>query len=81
MSAATTAPMTEYVVFVLFAGGVRQQEAMLQTYLAESQNEDVEGNILYNMLNGAPPDDKIAYGIDDQVNDIVGRFPISPILS
>ncbi len=73
-------PMAEHVVFVLFAGGVRQQEAVLQRYLADGQNEDVEGNILYNMLAGAPPETKIAYGIDDLDNDIVGRFPIDRIL-
>jgi hypothetical protein len=62
LSATTTAPLSEYVVFVLFAGGVRQQESVLQRYLAEGQNENVEGNIMYNMLTGPPPDDKIAYG-------------------
>ncbi len=76
----TTAPMSEYVVFVLFAGGVRQQEAVLQRYLAEGQNENVEGNIMYNMLTGAPPDDKIAYGLDDTANNIIGGIPIDPIL-
>ena len=76
----TTSMMADHVVFVLFAGGVRQQESVLQQYLAGSQNEDVEGNILYNMLSGAPPETKIAYGVDDQVNDIVGRFPIDPLL-
>jgi hypothetical protein len=72
--------MAEHVVFVLFAGGVRQQEAVLKRYLAGSQNEQIEGNIMYNMLAGAPPADKIAYGIDDTVNQIVGAYPISPIL-
>jgi len=80
LSATTTAPLSDYVVFVLFAGGVRQQEAVLQRYLAEGQNEDVEGNIMYNMLSGAPPDDKIAYGLDDTVNNIIGGIPIDPIL-
>lgn len=80
LSRRTTAPMAEHVVFVLFAGGVRQQEAVLKRYLAEGQNEDVEGNILYNMLTGAPPDDKIAYGLDDTVNNIIGGIPIDPIL-
>lgn len=72
--------MADHVVFVLFAGGVRQQESVLQQYLAGSQNEDVEGNILYNMFSGVPPETKIAYGIDDNVNDIIGRFPIDPLL-
>lgn len=51
-----------HVVFVLFAGGVRQQESVLQRYLDDSQNQPYPGNILYNMMNGAPPTDKIVYG-------------------
>lgn len=81
LRAQTTAPMADHVVFVLFAGGVRQQESVMKRYLAESQNEDIEGNIMYNMLDGPPPEDKIAYGIDDQVNNIVGRFPIDKLLA
>ena len=55
--------LAQHVVFVLFAGGVRQQESVLQRYLADSQeNDPYEGNIMYNMLNGAPPELKIAYG-------------------
>lgn len=80
LGAMTRPPLAEHVVFVLFAGGVRQQESVLQRYLAEGQNENVEGNILYNMLTGAPPDDKIAYGKDDTVNNIIGAIPIDPIL-
>jgi len=76
----TAPPLADYVVFVLFAGGVRQQESVLKRYLAEGQNEDVEGNILYNMLTGAPPDDKIAYGLDDTANNIIGGIPIDPLL-
>lgn len=76
----TQAPLADHVVFVLFAGGVRQQESVLQRYLAEGQNENIEGNIMYNMLTGAPPDDKIAYGQDDTANNIIGGIPINPIL-
>lgn len=80
LSATTTPPLADYVVFVLFAGGVRQQESVLQRYLAEGQNENIEGNIMYNILTGAPPIDKIAYGQDDLVNNIIGGIPIDPIL-
>ena len=80
INARTSPWMSEHVVFVLFAGGVRQQESVLQLYLAGSQNENVEGNILYNLLDGEPPETKIAYGIDDINNNIIGRFPIDPIL-
>jgi hypothetical protein len=72
--------MAKHVVFVQFAGGLRQQESVLQRYLAGSQNEQVEGNIMYNLLDGPPPEDKIAYGIDDKKNNIVGAFPINPLL-
>lgn len=80
LSSTTTSLMSDHVVFVLFAGGVRQQEAVSQLYLAGSQNENVEGNIFYNMLQGAPPETKIAYGLDDTENNIVGHFPIDPLL-
>ena len=80
ISKRTTSMMADHVVFVLFAGGVRQQDSVLQRYLAGSQNEDVEGNILYNMFSGPAPETKIAYGVDDIENEIVGRFPIDPLL-
>ncbi|MCB0793934.1 MAG: hypothetical protein KDB88_04285 [Flavobacteriales bacterium] len=54
--------LASHVVFVLFAGGVRQQESVLQRYLDDSQGEPYAGNIMYNMLNGAPPTQKIVYG-------------------
>ncbi len=55
--------LAQHVVFVMFAGGVRQQESVLQRYLMDSQPIDpYEGNIMYNMLTGAAPEMKIAYG-------------------
>nr|MBS0037347.1 hypothetical protein [Saprospiraceae bacterium] len=79
LNAQTSPAMSEHVVFVLFAGGVRQQEAVLKRYLAGSQNENIEGNIMYNMLEGEPPEDKIAYGRDDIQNNIIGAHPIDRI--
>ena len=79
LNAQTTPAMSEHVVFVLCAGGVRQQEAVLKRYLAGSQNENIEGNIMYNMLEGAAPEDKIAYGTDDTQNNIIGAHPIERI--
>lgn len=67
--------MAQHVVFVLFAGGVRQQESVLKRYLGDSQNDPYEGNIMYNMLNGAPPELKIAYG-----TGLGGINPIPSIL-
>lgn len=70
--------LAKHVVFVLFAGGVRQQDAVLQQYLDGSQNESIPGNILYNLLDGEAPVDKIVYGVD---GNRPGEIPISPILS
>ena len=35
--------LAQHVVLVMFAGGVRQQESVLQRYLADSQGEPYEG--------------------------------------
>lgn len=67
--------LASHVVFVLFAGGVRQQESVLQRYLDDSQGEPYAGNILYNMLNGAAPTQKIVYG-----TGLGGINPIPSIL-
>lgn len=72
-----------HIVFVAFAGGVRQQESVLQRYLTDSQGlvgSAYEGNIMYNMLNGASPTDKIVYGIDP-ASGLAGSQPIPTILS
>ena len=67
---------SEHVVMVMFAGGVRQQESVLKRYVDDSQGEPYPGNIMYNMLNGAPPTAKIVYGTGDG-----GIDPIPAILS
>lgn len=77
--AQTNAALADHVVFVLFAGGVRQQESVLKRYLSDSQGLDIEGNILYNLLEGAPPELKIVYGTDTPDGQPGGQ-PISPIL-
>lgn len=61
--AASGRQMAGHVVLVMFAGGVRQQESVLQRYLEGSQeNDPYAGNIMYNMLNGDAPVQKIVYG-------------------
>lgn len=77
--ARTGVQMAEHVVVVLFAGGVRQQESMLQRYLAESQNLNIEGNIMYNILPGDVPELKIVYGVVSSDGQPGGQ-PIDPIL-
>jgi len=80
--AATPDPKSEYVIYVLFAGGVRQQEATLQGYLHTSQDLDSSfaGNIMPNMLQGAMPTKKIAFGTTSP-GGTVGDTPIPKILS
>lgn len=68
----------DHVVFVLMAGGLRQQETVLQRYLDDSQGVPIPGNILYNMLDGAPPAQKIVYGT---TGNLQGDTPIPAILS
>jgi hypothetical protein len=62
----------------MFAGGVRHQEAIQQLYISEQPMETEQGNIMYNMLNGAAPTSKIVYGTDGLGN---GDLPIPQILS
>ncbi len=78
--ARTTAELADHVVYVLFAGGVRQQESVLRQYLAGSQGVDIEGNIMYNMLNGAPPDRKVVYGTTPS-GEPTGSLPIPALLN
>ena len=76
--ASSGSAMADHVVFVAFAGGVRQQESVLQRYLLDSQSYSSEGNIMYNLLNGNAPTDKIVFGTDGVVD---GDTPIPQILS
>lgn len=78
--AATGSQLAEHVVFVLFAGGVRQQESVLQRYLADSQGlSNIEGNIMVNMLNGQQPQTKVVYGTDPVIGP-KGSVPIPKLL-
>jgi len=79
--AASGQQMAQHVVYVLFAGGVRQQESVLQRYLEDAQNKPgLAGNIMYNILNGDPPTQKIAYGTDPQ-QGTKGSLPIPRLLN
>ncbi len=74
--AKTGQQLAQHVVVVLFAGGVRQQEAVLQRYLADSQGLNIEGNIMSNLLTGSAPDDKVVYGTSAS-----GSIPIPQLLT
>ncbi len=72
--------LAEHVVYVMFGGGVRQQESVLQRYLEDSQpgTDGVNpGNILYNMLDGEAPFQKIVYGT---TTELPGDTPIPKVL-
>jgi hypothetical protein len=61
--ARTNTPKAEYVVLVMFAGGVRQQESVLQRYLEDSQMVGgAAGNIMPNLFKGNLPTKKIVFG-------------------
>ncbi|MEY3398311.1 MAG: hypothetical protein RL220_905 [Bacteroidota bacterium] len=67
----------DHVVLVMFAGGVRHQESIGMRYLDDAQiGEPYPGNIMYNMLTGAPPTQKIVYGTGEG-----GINPIPAILN
>ena len=85
--AKTNNQRAQHVVLVMFAGGVRHQEAALQGYLQLGQgikisslnNSDNAGNIMPNLFNGPAPDatkTPIIYG-----SGSTGNTPIPPILS
>ncbi len=79
--AASGEQKAKHVLFVMFGGGIRQQESVLQRYLMDAQptaDGANEGNIMYNLFEGAPPTRKIVYGND---GNLPGDTPIAKILS
>ncbi|MEX0810768.1 MAG: hypothetical protein WD048_01040 [Chitinophagales bacterium] len=58
--AATGNRLANHVVFVLFGGGIRNQESVEQAYLAH-QGLPTQGNVMENMLNGAAPSSNQVY--------------------
>jgi hypothetical protein len=56
----TGARVVNHVVYVLFAGGIRQQESVDQQYLA-NQGFVTQGNVMNNMLAGAAPTNNLVY--------------------
>lgn len=58
--AASGTRLVDHVVFVLFAGGIRNQEAVKQQYLV-GQGQGVTGNVMENMLTGSRPSSSLVY--------------------
>lgn len=55
--AATGNRVANHVVFVLFAGGIRQQESVGQQFISNQNGFSEQGNIMQNMLAGNTPSD------------------------
>lgn len=70
--APTGSRIADHVVFVLFAGGIRNQESVEQQYL-QGQGMTTSGNVLNNMLEGTAPTNNIIY---DQWDPILSQ-PLS----
>ena len=58
--ARTGARAINHVVYVVFGGGIRQQESVMQRYLT-SQGAGPAGNVMYNMLSGSAPSGSLLY--------------------
>ncbi len=58
--ASTGARLVNHVVYVVFGGGIRNQESVGQQYLA-NQGLVTQGNIMENMLSGVAPSSNIVY--------------------
>jgi len=53
--ASTGSRVVNHVVFVLFAGGVRNQESVGQQFVSAQTGFSTSGNLMNNMLSGAAP--------------------------
>jgi len=53
--------VVNHVVFVLFGGGLRQQETVEQAYISSQAGQNTSGNILNNMLAGSAPTQNLVY--------------------
>jgi len=59
--AATGSRVVNHVVYVLFAGGIRNQESVDQQYLMNQNSSLPEGNVMNNMLSGAAPSGNLIF--------------------
>ncbi len=53
--------LANHVVYVLFAGGVRNQESVDKLYTSTQEGESTKGNIMPNMLSGNAPANNLIY--------------------
>ena len=59
--AATGSRVVNHVVYVLFAGGIRNQESVGQQFLMNQNNSLPQGNVMNNMLTGAAPSSNLIH--------------------
>jgi hypothetical protein len=53
--------IANHVVFVLFAGGLRNQETVDKLYVSSQNGFSATGNVMPNMLTGAQPSNQMVY--------------------
>src|SRR5688500_3406096 len=58
--AASGVRLANHVVFVLFGGGIRNQESVKMEYLL-GQGQSTTGNVMPNMLSGPQPGSNLVY--------------------
>ena len=61
--AATGSRLANHVVFVLFAGGIRNQESVQQSYVSAQTGFSTSGNMMSNMLTGATPSSNLLFNL------------------
>ena len=75
--AATGARLVNHVVFVLFGGGIRNQESVEQQYTSMQDVSSTTGNVMNNMLVGnAPTSDLELFGGEQMWNPVLNT-PLS----
>jgi hypothetical protein len=76
----TGARVVNHVVFVLFGGGIRNQESIEQGFISNQPGQSATGNIMRNMLDGAEPTealDVFNYAGENSMWDPILSTPLS----
>jgi hypothetical protein len=69
--------VVNHVVFVLFGGGIRNQESVEQRYISMQSGQSAMGNVMNNMLAGNAPNSALApFGSEQMWNPILNT-PLS----
>ena len=78
--AATGTRLANHVVFVLFAGGIRNQESIQQAYVSAQTGFNTSGNMMSNMLTGNVPSSNLLFNLWNpiQTNSIQSQGVLFP---